>query len=247
MISNVSKASSRHAIRVNTPKGGCTILSVIGGSHSYGTNHEGSDVDLRSVYTLPVKDFTGVTDPVTHFELEDPYDISMKEVSKFVRLLANGNPHILETLWGPDDLVLSSSAGGKILRDNREQFITEKCVNSYTGYLSGQIGYAQRMGAEHPRYIKTKRHILRLILCTNHLIHTGTPLVRLNRDQIKFVMSYPDEVGELEFFTYAEKHLLVVQLADLTELFADSISTDFQNDIIQTIRNTQEATNHDSR
>ena len=113
------------------------VLLGFGGSHAYGTNVEGSDVDIRGIALnskeeiLLGRDFEQVLDNST--------DTVIYSFNKIVKLLSDGNPNVLEILFQhPDDYIYLSDIG-KMLIENRHLFLSKKCFYTFGGYAHQQL------------------------------------------------------------------------------------------------------------
>lgn len=108
---------------------------TIGGSHSYGTNIETSDIDVRGVL-LPTKaELIGIH----HFEqkLDEETDTCLYEFNKFIRLVCNCNPNVIEMLGCRDYIVFNEV--GKRLIENAKRFLSKKCIVTFAGYATAQL------------------------------------------------------------------------------------------------------------
>lgn len=113
------------------------ILLGLGGSHAYGTNIETSDVDIRGVAVnskeniLLGNDFEQVVNVKT--------DTTIYSLDKMIPLLANGNPNTIEILGlEKADYLYISDIGQKLL-DNKEMFLSKRCVGAFGGYANQQL------------------------------------------------------------------------------------------------------------
>lgn len=115
-----------------------TILRVVSGSRAYGTQLPTSDYDERGIFIdipervwLPFKKLEQVQLP------ED--DIVIYELSKYMTLLTEQNPNIMELIWTePEDVKYANNAG-KFLLENRSLFLSKDVCNSYSGYAMAQL------------------------------------------------------------------------------------------------------------
>ena len=108
---------------------------ALGGSHAYGTNVEGSDIDLRGVVLPTKRDLLGFNKFVQ--KNDDSTDTVLYEVNRFMNLASQTNPNIVELLGSPQHLVFND-IGYKIL-DNRDIFISKRCINTFGGYANQQL------------------------------------------------------------------------------------------------------------
>lgn len=108
---------------------------TIGGSHGYGTNVEGSDVDLRGVI-LPTKDNILGLNKLEQIENKET-DTVLYSVDKFISLASNANPNIIEML-GAREILIFNDIGWELV-DNIDLFISKKILHSFGGYANSQL------------------------------------------------------------------------------------------------------------
>lgn len=122
-------------LRTNKHLGSNILFLTLGGSHAYGTNVEGSDIDIRGVAGSP--EILGFN----HFEqaIDNPTDTVIYAVNKFASLLVQGNPNILELLGNDPELYADMTPEGQMLLDNKELFLTRRIAYSYGGFANDQL------------------------------------------------------------------------------------------------------------
>lgn len=131
------------------------IFKAIVGSHSYGTNVEGSDVDYKGVYIQTPKDvlYNGYT---PQFEIGK--DETYYEVGRFLSLCEKANPTVLELLYTPEDCVVFKDPIFDTILKRREMFLTKRCRFSFGGYAVEQIIKAKsldkKMNWENNRIVR---------------------------------------------------------------------------------------------
>ena len=104
-------------IRTEPRLGDRIMFLGVSGSYGYGTNREGSDVDLRGVTLNMPSDLIGLT---SFEQFEDrKTDTVVYSFNKMVGLLLNCNPNTIEILGLDDDQYLIRSALGQELLDHR--------------------------------------------------------------------------------------------------------------------------------
>lgn len=121
------------------------ILLGLGGSHAYGTNLPGSDVDIRGVALNSKSDLLGMS----HFEnfVNTDTDTTVYGINKFFNLLMECNPNIIEMLGlEPEDYALLTPVGKKIL-DNRDLFLSQRAYYSFGGFAYAQLKRLQNATA----------------------------------------------------------------------------------------------------
>lgn len=112
------------------------IFKTIVGSTAYGTSVQGSDVDYKGV-------FKQNNDDILSFGYIQQKDINKDEtyyeVRRFLELLKTGNPTMLELLYMPEEFILEKQPEYELIRNNRDKFLTKKCLKSFGGYAFEQI------------------------------------------------------------------------------------------------------------
>ena len=125
-----------------------TILIGLAGSHGYGLNRPGSDLDYRGVFIAPKEYYLGFdkieqkekgwdTEPGMFDFLNGEKDTVIYELKKFIQLLAGANPNILELLWLKQYPVKTEV--GKYLCQHRQMFLSKRVKHTYSGYAFAQI------------------------------------------------------------------------------------------------------------
>jgi hypothetical protein len=116
------------------------IFSCIVGSQAYGTATPTSDIDKKGVYVQP-------TDEVVSFKYQEQVEVGKDEcyyeIRRFLQLLQSANPTMLELLYSSEDCVLTTSPAFQLIINNRDKFLTQKCLNSFGGYAVAQIKKAK--------------------------------------------------------------------------------------------------------
>ncbi len=137
------------------------ILLGLGGSHAYGTNKEGSDLDIRGIALnsrkeiLLSRDFEQVTDSVT--------DTVIYSLKKIIGLLLSCNPNTIELLGLKPEQYLRISPEGQMLLDNKEAFLSKKAVNSFGGYANQQLYRLNQLAKNQMDNDKLEQHILKTL------------------------------------------------------------------------------------
>lgn len=121
--------------------GSIPLYLVVRGSHAYGTNLPTSDTDYSGVFVQNLDSILGMS--YVEQINDDKNDIVIYELRRFLELLAKNNPTILELLNTPEDcIVYKHPLFDKILQ-NKDNFLTKICANSFGGYAKEQIGKAK--------------------------------------------------------------------------------------------------------
>lgn len=149
-------------IRNNERLSGRIMLLGIGGSYAYGTNNEGSDIDLRGATLQMPSDLIGLTE-FEQYE-DDKTDTVIYGFNKLVKLLLECNPNTCEILGLDEDLYLIKSVLGQELIDNSYMFLSKRAIRSFGGYADGQLHRLQNAIARDTlSQSDRERHILKSV------------------------------------------------------------------------------------
>lgn len=135
------------------------ILLTLGGSYAYGTNIEGSDIDIRGIAYNRESDLLGLgLNPFEQF-VETNTDTTIYSLNKIVKLLVSCNPNTIEMLGCKPEHYFMLNDDGKMLLENKEIFLSKKAIGSFGGYAGQQLNrmlnalardsYEQREREEH--------------------------------------------------------------------------------------------------
>lgn len=129
------------------------VLSVVG-SHSYGTNTDISDIDIKGIYLPPAANILGL-DVIEHIQLEKFLVSNNKEVegilysfNKWINLVIKQNPSIITLLWNTPDLILESSKYWKYIDDFKYNLLSKRLKTSCIQYVNAQSWRAMRINLE---------------------------------------------------------------------------------------------------
>lgn len=146
-------------LRTNPRLGNNIMFLTFGGSYSYGTNIEGSDIDVRGCAFPLKKDLIGLSS----FEqaINNETDTTVYEFNKLVGLMLNCNPNTIEMLGCRPETYIFYNDWGRELVANRKMFLSKKAVYSFGGYANQQLRRLQNALARdsYPQSEK-ERHIL---------------------------------------------------------------------------------------
>ena len=138
------------------------ILLGLGGSYAYGTNIEGSDIDVRGVATLRPQEiltnqnFEQVEDKTT--------DTVVYSFNKIISLLSNSNPNVIELLGLKKEHYLYLNEIGQELIDNADMFLSKKAAQSFGGYAYAQLRRLDNLSNRTVSQSEQENHILHSIL-----------------------------------------------------------------------------------
>lgn len=175
------------------------ILECVTGSQMYNLATPESDIDVKGIYILPLKDMYSTIggwrkiDKV--YDHTDP-DWAYYEVEKYMNLIIKGNPTALELLFANEYLLLTQE--GKLLLDNRSAFLSKKIKNAYIGYALSQVRRKYRNASNVMEYRAGKhvRHTWRLLKQYEQLATTGTLNPRLTDEERKECFAFQEKSYE---------------------------------------------------
>lgn len=165
------------------------IFECITGSTAYGTAIEGSDIDTRGIFMgLPINIITPFY-PVE--QVEGPGDKVLYEFSKFMKLVSDQNPNILELLWAPLPKIITPWMLN--IRDIRSQLLSTKARHTFSGYAHSQLkrlqNAAKSITDDGPRAGRNEKRALleaQFGYDTKHAMH----LIRLLRMGIEILRDH---------------------------------------------------------
>jgi len=107
---------------------------TLGGSYSYGTNVETSDVDVRGCALNTPSDLLGLTnfEQVVHTQT----DTTVYSFNKLIKLLLNCNPNTIEMLGCKPEHYFLLTDTGRMMIENRKLFMSKRAVHSFGGYAT---------------------------------------------------------------------------------------------------------------
>jgi predicted nucleotidyltransferase len=115
-----------------------TIYKCRAGSQAYGTAIAGSDEDIRGIVVAPQACYTGCLHRFEQLERDEP-DLVLYDIIKFCRLALECNPNIIEMLFVDASDILEINESGRLLRENRDLFLSKRARNTFLGYAFSQL------------------------------------------------------------------------------------------------------------
>ena len=115
------------------------IVKHLAGSKSYGTNIESSDTDIRGIFCGDQNYLRSPWLSCNEISIPEEQDTKYYELTKFMTLVVEQNPNILETLWIDEKDILQSSEAYKHLQQNRDLLLSSKCAFTFSGYAHSQL------------------------------------------------------------------------------------------------------------
>lgn len=110
------------------------------GSHAYGTNVEGSDIDYRGIFVGRREHYHGFLSRIEEVVQKKPKDdLVMFELRKFLHLASMANPNVLEALFVEEDDILVTTPAYRAIRFRRQMFLTTQVLHTFSGYAMSQL------------------------------------------------------------------------------------------------------------
>lgn len=119
-IKNKLKSKEYGFLRTDKNLGNNIIILTLGGSHAYGMDREGSDLDVRGIALNGKSDILLGTDFEQVVDIDT--DTTIYSFNKMIQLLTSNNPNTIEQLGCLPNHYLYLSDIGKELLDNRRCF-----------------------------------------------------------------------------------------------------------------------------
>ena len=185
------------------------LLAFVRGSYMYGTNTDTSDVDITFIYKQSTNDILK-GNYIEQLNIGGN-DIVGYEIQRYIQLLSQNNPNILESLDIPDDCLIYKDESMDIF--NQRDWVSKLTEKTILGYANSQIKKATGLNKNmnNPQPV-TKKSILEFC----YVIFGGSsqPLIRyandmsINLDKVGVVKNqngkglyafYTDNKGEYNF------------------------------------------------
>lgn len=139
---------------------GLLLYEYVRGSTAYGLALPTSDIDTGGVFIMEKEDLYGLPQNMVDQVNDEKNDNVWYEISKYVALLAKANPTMLESLFVPEKCIRYMHPAFKILRDNRDVFVTKDCFASFTGYAKEQIAKARGLNKKIVNPMTRRKHMV---------------------------------------------------------------------------------------
>lgn len=160
-IKNLISTPQYDFLRTNPHINKSLILLGLGGSHAYGTNVEGSDVDIRGCALNSKADI--LTNENFEQFVNEETDTTIYSFNKLISLLSSCNPNTIELLGLKPEHYLFISPIGKELLDNRKLFLSKIAIHSFGGYANAQLRRLDNKAVRSVGQEQREQHILNSI------------------------------------------------------------------------------------
>lgn len=174
---------------------------TFGGSYAYGTNVEGSDIDIRGVMLPTKEELIGLK----NFEqrIDEDTDTVLYEFNKYIRLISQTNPNTVELLGGRQYLIFNEV--GQQLLDKAKLFLSKRCINTFGGYANAQLRRVENAlchdsypEEDKVRHIKTTMDVAMAKLQEkNELFFENAVTTKIKNDKLFLSMHFDNKPIEL--------------------------------------------------
>lgn len=160
-IKETLKTDAYAFLREDPHLGNNVMLLGLGGSYAYGTNIETSNLDVRGIALNSKEEillgncFEQVTNTAT--------DTTVYSFTKMISLLSAMNPNTIEVLGLKPEQYLYVSSLGKELLDNKDMFISKRCINTFGGYATQQLYRMKQLSTHEMHQSELEQHILKTL------------------------------------------------------------------------------------
>lgn len=137
------------------------MLLTLGGSYAYGTNKTDgtSDIDVRGIVYEKPRDLIGFG-KFEQFEDKNT-DTVLYGFNKMIKLLTSNNPNTIEILGCKPEHYLILSEEGRQLLNNKKMFLSQRCINSFSGYAYQQLNrLTNALARDRKSFEDKEKHIL---------------------------------------------------------------------------------------
>lgn len=202
-------------------------LTVMG-SRAYGNYTEDSDYDFYGFCTPPpeilfshlvgdIQDFGNQKKRFNQLQLQHipsevfgDTDLTIYNIVRYFHLVMGMNPNMLDSLFVQDDSIMCMDRVGKMVRDNRHIFLSQKLWHTFKGMawshmkrITSRTREGKRRKEHVEKYgydVKDASHVVRLMLQVEEFLFTGDCDISSNADTISDVRNGLWQLDDVESF-----------------------------------------------
>lgn len=140
IIQNEIKKDEYNFLKTDNRLKNNICLLTVGGSYAYGTNKTdgSSDFDLRGIAINSTDEIIGIKEDWDTY-VDENTDTVIYSFKKIIKLLMNCNPNTIEIVGCRAEDYTCVSEIGQMLLDNKNMFLSKKCIGSFRGYANSQF------------------------------------------------------------------------------------------------------------
>lgn len=139
---------------------GMLLYRYVRGSTAYGLALPTSDVDEGGVYLEPIDTLLDLGLDYQEQISDEKNDTTWYSLKKFMHLLMNGNPNVLEALFVDDKFVLYEHPIMTEIKKHRHIFLTKDCFGPLIGYAKTQIMKARGLNKKIVNPVTERKDVL---------------------------------------------------------------------------------------
>lgn len=129
--------------QVKLPVLDCLSFAALSGSYAYGTQREGSDLDVRGFFMGDPRSLL-LQQEIKPVRLEEQ-DMTFWPFHEFLWFLVSGRPAALELLFTRERDRFCFNKFGRTVLENREMFLSRRAIAAFHGYIDRTYGDLMRM------------------------------------------------------------------------------------------------------
>ena len=137
------------------------VMIGLGGSHAYGTNVPGSDLDIRGIAMHSKEDIL-LGRGFEQF-VNEQTDTVIYSLEKAVGLFADCNPNMIEMLGLKTEHYMYMSDIGFKIYDNKDMFLSNRCIKTFMGYANQQMYRLKQKTLDSINEEELNAHIVKTI------------------------------------------------------------------------------------
>lgn len=200
------------------------------GSLAYGVSQDESDIDIYG-WCIPPREyiFPHISGNIPHLGPNPPhfeqtqdhhiampgvtYDVTVFNFVKYLQLVAENNPNMIDSLFVPDNCVTFCDIPGGMLREERRALLHKGSWAKFKGYSQAQMRKIRAKGdnvepdsrraATMKKYgfdVKKVYHAVRLIGEIEQIMTTGDLNLQLNNEYLKSIRAGDVPLEDIERF-----------------------------------------------
>lgn len=204
-----------------------TIYRQYSGSTIYGTSVATSDVDIRGVCIL--SDLGYYFGYSKRFEQKDKWDDGVDRViyeyRKAVKLIADGNPNMVDLLFVKPEFVITTTPQWDVMKENRDLFLSTRMQHTFTGYAYSQLKKLDN-GASSDSWNEVDKKV-------GYKCKHGMHLVRLLRMGLEIVQD-----GEVNVWRDDADELLSIRNGSMSIKELNDYAEMMQNKVAEAVKTT---------
>jgi len=135
------------------------IYTITYGSDAYGTTMADSDNDIRGILLPTIDECLSMKGLKDIRIMNDKEDRVMYPIQKFFRLAVKSNPSVFEWLFVPQNCIRIMKPAGKLIRDNREIFLSKELYHRFKGFAHSEFASLTKLTSKTG--LKRKKQILK--------------------------------------------------------------------------------------